>query len=619
MCGIAGWVADGPDAEDEGLIASMCDRLGHRGPDGAGHYHDEGAVLGHRRLSIIDLEGGQQPMLNASGNAAITYNGELYNYQELRRELKGKGYVFRTRSDTEVVLAAYELLGEDCVRRFNGIFAFAIWDSTRKRLFVARDHFGVKPVYYARIGRRLVFASEIKALLEDTRVGRDLDVQALDRYLTYRYVPSPDTLLQNVKKLPPGHYLTFSDGSVSIRAFWSSVPVIRHGRDVSQTCSDLLERLDAAVHAQMVSDVPVGLMLSGGLDSAAVLSRMVRHTDERVKTFTVGYQDDDPSNELDEAARTARYFNADHHDLRISDVEFRDLLPRVMWHLEEPLGTTSIVPYFYLSGLASEHVKVVLSGQGADEPFGGYLRHTAESLGYYFRSMPAPLKMCLLRALSCVPGAPETIPRAARTIGVMSTAERFVESYSVFPRADLMRLRGGSHGPVDRVTVCIEPTLDRVSHLDAVAQMLYVDTRVWLPDDLLLYSDKLAMSHSLEVRVPFLDVDLVGFVESIPSRFKISGLSRKRILRRALHACLPREIIRRKKKGFGTPAGTWFRSSLYSYTREVLLDPDSKMQTHLDRRYVASLLDEHADGRLDRERQLFVLLALELWSAAFLK
>ncbi len=620
MCGIAGVLNHDGTPVDRGLLAKMCDVIAHRGPDDAGVFVDGAVGLGNRRLSIIDLEGGHQPIHNAGRTAWIVYNGELYNYRELRDALEATGYRFQTQSDTEVALASYEVWGTDCVQRFNGIFAFAVWDVPRRKLFLARDHLGVKPLYYYQDPNTTVFASEIKSILEDPRVPRTVDLPSLDMFLTYRYVPSPGTLLAGIHKLSPGHRLVVEDGVTRVEDYWQYIPEIDHAITEEDAADKLAALFEQAVRRQLVSDVPVGLMLSGGIDSGAVLAVMSKYTDGPVKTFTVGFEGESDANELAEARETAELFGADHHEVVVSAGGYRDFLSQALWHLEEPLSTTSILPFYHVSQLARRHVKVVLTGQGADEPFAGYNRHRGEKLGQYLRRVPASIQQGLSRAGQRIPHRSEGIRRAARALTVEDPVQRFVEVYAVFPaveRQGLYRSEVAEAAGANDPSRAIAPLQERVSHLDSLAQMLYIDTRVWLADDLLLYGDKLSMAHSLEARVPFLDVEFLEFAETLPSHMKLRGLTGKYIHKKAMSRWLPARIIRRKKKGFATPMDRWLQHELADYLRETLLPAGTACHDYFNGSTIADMIETHASGRRDYQRQLFALLTFELWHRIF--
>lgn len=621
MCGIAGIHSFDGSRVDETLLKSMCDSIEHRGPDDWGTHVEPGVGLGNRRLSIIDLQGGHQPISNGDDSLWVAYNGELYNYRELRDSLSA-GYDFKTQSDTEVVLAAYAKWGVDCVKRFNGIFAFSIWDRERRQLFLARDHLGVKPLYFHQGAGRLLFASEIKALLRDVTVPRRVDLRSLDLFLTYRYVPSPSTLLEGVYKLPPAHRLVCRNGDVNVDCYWEYVPTVTDSIGEADAVEELAFRFEAAVHRQMVSDVPVGLMLSGGIDSGGVLAVMSKYASNPVQTFTAGFAGESDANELNEAQETARLFGAEHRDVRIEAPDYPECLSKVLWHLEEPLSTTSILPFFYVSELAAQHVKVVLTGQGADEPFAGYNRYRGEKLGGLLRKFPPAIQSGLSKATMRIPHRSEQFRRAARALTVDNPLERFVEVYAVLAKPERQQLYRADvaaavreHDPADAIAALRL----RVEHLDSLSQMLYVDTRVWLPDDLLLYGDKLSMAHSLEARVPFLDVEFIEFVETLPSRLKLKGMTGKYIHKKAMAKWLPPQIIKRPKKGFATPIDQWFQNELADYLRQTLLDSGAACLHYFELDEVKRMIDKHVSGERELQRQLFALLTFELWHRAFVK
>lgn len=620
MCGIAGIVHRDASPVDPGQIDKMLDTIRHRGPDDRGTFFDGAIALGHQRLSIIDIEGGHQPMAFADGQFQIIYNGELYNFQELRAALLKLGVQFRTRSDTEVILAAYATWGVSCFKKFNGIFAFALWDRRSRRLLLVRDGAGVKPLYYYIDDRKLVFASEIKALLVVPGIPRTLDTEALDAYLDFRYVPSPSTLLKGICKLPPFQVLVIDESGISQECYSDPQAPQQPWSDEGLLREEILSRLEDSVERQMVSDVDVGLLLSGGVDSSALLSLMGRHTRRPVETFTVGFQGDHAENETEEARRVAEHFGANHHEILMDAVDYRDTLPTVVRQLEEPLCTPSIIPFFFLTRLAGDHVKVVLSGQGADEAFAGYTRYIGEKLGGPYRSIPSPVRHFLMKLVNRLPIQGETLRRGTRALGNEQIGRRFAESYAVYSEEERQALYGKDSGiTAGDHSRLIDAVRKPVSDLRALDQMLFVDLRLWLPDDLLLYTDKLSMAHSLEVRVPFLDRDFLAFVESVPATWKLRGLRTKYILKEAVRPLLPPGVIDRKKKGLPTPMGRWLKGELTSYARDVLLASDSVIVELFDRSIVEGLISDHVRGFRNRERQIFTLLALEIWHRTFLR
>ena len=643
MCGIVGMVRD-RDSIDASLLGEMAASLAHRGPDGVGHVlgptrivgqpppntirtspqrPDEGLAwaLGHRRLSIIDLVSGDQPMRSEDETLWIVFNGEIYNFRELRAALEQAGCTFRTQSDTEVILHAYDVYGEQCVERFNGIFSFAIWDRRDGSLFIARDHLGVKPLYYVERDDGLSFASEVRALLLDPTTPRAVDLSALDMFLAFRYVPSPHTMFRGVRKLPPGHCMRWTRQGLNIRRYWHAVPTIAATaeRDLLDAYRD---KFDATVRRQMVSDVPIGALLSGGIDSASVAASMQAASDEPIRTFTVGFEGDVEANELDEARAFAQRLGTDHHEVVISADDYAAELERSVRMLEEPITTTSALALYFVCELARDNgVKVVLTGQGADEVLGGYHRYRGEKLGHIYRRLPRWLRSGVIRPVIEHGFRSRRVQRGARALWIDDDLERFLDIYAVFPaseRAGLYRPEVAAQIAAADSAAPLRSLHDEAQHLDSLAKMLYMDTRMWLPDELLMCCDKMSMAASIEARVPFLDVEFVEFVESIPSRLKVRTSSGKHIHKRAMASRLPREIIQRKKKGFPAPMDQWLRQELRPYASDMLLAPDSACAEFFTRSHIEALLNRHGAGA-DLQREIFTLLTFELWHRTFLR
>jgi asparagine synthase (glutamine-hydrolysing) len=619
MCGICGIYdyAGGQPAERR-LVEAMAASMRHRGPDDEGFHFDAGLGLGFRRLSIIDLTTGHQPMADESSQRWVILNGEIYNYRELRRELEAAGHHFRTHSDTETLVHGHEVWGADVTTHLNGIFGFALWDSGKRELLLARDHMGVKPLYYHDDGKRLRFGSEIKAILQDERVPREIDPEALAIFLAYGYVPSPRTLFKGIRKIPPGWRLRCDARGARLERYWRAIPEIRHGISEPEAIDEYARLLRQAVERQMVSDVPVGVMLSGGLDSGLVTAIMRELTDQPIRTFSVGFEAEGDWNELDDAAETARRFGTEHHPLRIGTDAYIDFFAESFWYLEEPVLSQSTFAFYYLSKLAREHVKVVLTGQGADEPLAGYERYRGEklaaSLGWLAGS---PLSRSLVEAL---PRA-ERLKRAARSLSERDPVTRFSEIHALFSEADLRQLLRPEPARQLAGFDTRAPLRDlqrEVGHLDSLSQLLYCDTRLSLPDDLLLYGDKMSMANSLEARVPLLDIDLVRYIESLPASLKLHGLTGKYVHKRAAERWLPMTTIRRRKKGFATPVDLWFQSELDGFVRDTLLGSGSACSEWFEPRFVTQMLDEHRSRRRDHRRRIFALLSFELWHRRFL-
>lgn len=619
MCGICGiyHYASGAPV-NRGILAAMTGTMVHRGPDDSGFHVDGSAGLGMRRLSIIDLNGGAQPMANEDARLWVICNGEIYNFRELRGELEARGHQFRTRSDTEVVVHGYEEWGFDLLERLNGMFGLAIWDSGDKTLVLARDPFGVKPLYYRNIGGTLLFGSEIRAILAFPAVPRAVDLQALDQYLDVTYIPSPSTAFRDISKLPPGHALFCAPAGATVRRFSDSSPRERLGESESAIVERLRGAIETAVKRQMVADVPIGVMLSGGVDSSTVATIMARAAGAPIETFTVGFSGDFASNELEQARETALRLSANHHQVVVSADEFADFLPRSIWHLEEPVATASTLAFHKVCELAHEHVKVVLTGQGADEPFAGYPRHLGEYYGRFYRALPSGMRNGVVEpALLRLPRN-ERLKRAARSLGETNMKARHAAVHSTMD-PDLRRQLWREQPVFDGDSWPAVDWRGDVQHLDSLSQMLYVDARTSLPDNLLLYGDKMSMSVSLEARVPFLDLDLMRLVESIPPNLKIKGLTQKYVLKKAVATWVPQSTLGGRKIGFATPVDQWFRGEWRSRTSDLLLAPDSASTLFFRPEVVRQMLDEHVKGVQDHKRSLFSLLTFELWYQQFIR
>ncbi len=598
--------------------------MAHRGPDGESLWLGGEVALGMRRLAIVDLPGGTQPLRNESGDIYAVFNGEIYNHTALRADLSSRGHWFRSRTDGEVIPHLYEEWGPEFAARLNGIFAIALWDARSRTMVLARDQLGVKPLYMHRSGSDLRFASEIKALLQDPAVPRQLDRTALDQHLTYRFTPAPRTLLAGVEKLEPATALVWRDGSVRKQCYWRPDAAIRDDISFAEAADGLRVRLRAAVHRQMMSDRPIGAMLSGGVDSAAIVALMAEKSSQ-VKTFTVGFEGGGDADETALARETARLFGTEHHEVILGEGDFASDLAGVIEMLEEPVVTTSALGFRQVARSAQEHVPVLLSGQGADELLAGYWRYIGEWLAGLAFGMPDPLGRVLPRlARSSRLVRSARLERGLRALRYPDVLERFMSIYSVFTGEQKREL----YGP-DMTAHCAreppsaaEPAarlLREVPDQDSLNQMLHVDTRLWLPDDLLLVGDKMSMAESVEMRVPFLDRDVVEFVEALPSSFKIRMGRRKAVEKAAVGPFLPRTIVHRKERGFATPVDRWLRSDRHGFAREALLSRDSFSRQTFSLPAVAALLDRHQAGEFDHTRQIFCLLSIELWARQFLK
>jgi asparagine synthase (glutamine-hydrolysing) len=623
MCGICGVFDLRGTAVEPGLVHRMAAALSHRGPDGEGFHIDGRIGLGHRRLSIIDLTGGAQPISNEDDSIQIVFNGEIYNFIELRKELEAAGHRFKTHSDTEVILHGYEQWGTDCVSHLNGMFAFALWDSNRQRLFVARDHLGIKPLYYTQIGERLLFASEIKALLEDPQCPRAVNLSALGQLFTLRFVPSPDTLFDGIQKLPPGHWMVADASGLHIQRYWRWVP-----SDFSTAPEgELIERyrslVEDAVRLQMRSDVPVGLFLSSGVDSAALLALMGQHAGAPVRTFTIGFEDGEKSNETDGARALAKRFGTEHDEMIVGAADYEKYFDRHLWDLEEPLGNETAAAFYFVSQIASRKVKVALTGQGADEPWAGYHRYIGVKLSQLYSRVPGFVTNGMIRPFIESTSKNERLRRGVAALSEPDVLSRMIKIYSFYSAEMKSRL----FQPWVKAAISVDGAEARlalralqgdVASLDPLSQMLYIDTRANLPDDLLMVGDKTAMANSLEARVPYLDYRLVEFVESLPPHLKLKGFKGKYLHKKALEKWVPEQVVYSKKKGFDNPIDQWLRSRMKSFAKDCLLGDGSAVGRYFDRDYIHELLAQHESGARNHLRHIYLLISFELWHQRFI-
>jgi asparagine synthase (glutamine-hydrolysing) len=622
MCGIAGtFLFDSGARADARALRAMTGVLAHRGPDADGFHVDGPVGLGHRRLSIIDLSTGDQPLSNEDGTVWTIFNGEIYNFRDLRAELEACGHRFRTATDTEVIVHGYEEWGVDVVQRFRGMFAFALWDARARRMLLARDRLGIKPLYYSTLdGRGLAFGSEIKAVLEHPGVSREWRFDALDAYLALQYVPTPLTIFSDVRKLPPAHRLVAEDGQVRIERYWSlefGAPSVFRRED------EYLEQLDSLLHEavrlRLISDVPLGAFLSGGVDSSAVVAAMVDTSDAPVVTTSVGFREETFS-EVRYAERVARHLGCEHHT-RTVEPNVADLLPRLAWHLDEPFADASAVPTYYVSKVARERVTVALSGDGGDELWAGYARHRVERLESQVRRWlgrtGAEAASVVGRLLPLrVKGA-----RSLRHLG-MPPAEACAQKhvYGLFEHGVRDRLYTPefaamvhAHDPLS----AFRRVYDECSSPDPVERALFVDVQTYLLDDILTKVDRMSMAVSLEARVPLLDHKLVEFAATVPVGMKLRGGRTKHLLRRFLEGRVPHDIQARPKHGFEAPTGEWLRGPLAPMAADLLLGPTGRSRGIFSASAVARLWSEHQSGRRDHRHRLWSLLMLELWFREF--
>jgi asparagine synthase (glutamine-hydrolysing) len=621
MCGIAGKFNFNPDRSiDRERLVAMTTAVAHRGPDSDGFYIGDGIGLGHRRLSIIDLSTGDQPLANEDGTIWVVFNGEIYNFADTRRELEGFGHRFRTHSDTEVIVHAYEQWGDRAVDRFRGMFAFALWDAPRRRLVLARDRVGVKPLYYSATPAGMTFGSEIKSLLEDPDVPRAWSAEALDAYLALLYVPAPRTIYRNIWKLPAGHLLVAENGRVTTRRYWDLTFPGDGDPSREDEYLDQLEALvDQSVRLRLLSDVPLGAFLSGGIDSSLVVASMVRNCSNRVLTTSVGF-DEHAFNELEYARTVANHLGTESHE-QIVRPDIVDLLPKLAWHLDEPFADSSAVPTYYVSRAAREHVTVALSGDGGDELWAGYARHRVERWEIAAREW---LGRKASRAAGRLAARLPLSLKGARSLRhlALPPADAYAQkhAYGMFENG----LRAALYSPdFAREVRDADPFVGfRIAYQacpspDPIDRALYVDVKTYLADDIMTKVDKMSMAVSLESREPLLDHELLAFAASVPSSLKIRNGRGKHLLRRLLARRMPQSIVDRPKQGFAAPIGQWLRGPLAPMVHELLLDGRLKARGVFDDREVARIWTEHRAAAGDHSHRLWTLVMLELWFRQF--
>jgi asparagine synthase (glutamine-hydrolysing) len=624
MCGICGTA--GFEPVDRDVLRRMADSIRHRGPDDDGYYVDSygdglAVGLGFRRLSIIDLTTGNQPISNETGSIQLVFNGEVYNFRELRRDLQARGHVFRTNADTEVVVHLYEDHGERCVEHLNGMFAFALWDQSRRELLLARDRFGKKPLYYASVGRTLVFGSELKALLEHPVCPRELDLDSLARYLAFEYVPTPHSIFAGVNKLPAGHVLKWRDGASSITAYWDLRFEPQAGVSDDEWAEGLREHLRDAVRRRLVSDVPLGAFLSGGIDSSSVVALMTEVAPAgSVKTFTVGFGDAS-FDESAHARRVANHFGTEHYEETFTPEVLLDLLPEVYGVLDEPFADASILPTYLLSRFTREHVTVALGGDGSDELLAGYPTFTADRISRFY---PLPERV---NARTAVPLA-DRFPVSTSNFSFDFKLKRFLRGAALPPAARHTAWLGAFTRSEQAAILAAEPpdvlgqaeeTLAAAATRDPVERLIYLYAKTYLQDDILVKVDRASMARSLEVRAPFLDVVLAEFLSRVPSRLKLRRLGTKYLLKRAMNGILPKGIADRPKKGFGIPVARWLKAELRETLQDELSVSRLRAQGLFDPNEVQRLVSEHLSGRRDHRKALWTLFVFQLWHRNWLE
>jgi len=631
MCGICGVVGQ----PDEQLIKLMLARIAHRGPDDEGVYVAETPSgdrigLGHRRLSIIDLSpAGHEPMCDASGRIWLTFNGEIYNFKELRRDLETLGHRFKSNTDAEVIIYAYLEWGRECLTRFNGMFAFAIWDSQEESLFLARDRLGIKPLYYADTPAGFAFASEVKALLAIPDTERAVDLAALDQFMTFLWTPGPKTAFRGVSKLSPAHYLVYRNGKAEVSEYWD----LKFEEDDSITESVWIERVREqvarSVRAQMLADVPLGAFLSGGVDSSSIVALMSGVSELKPTTYTFGFRREDLRYDiLEDDIKYARVvgerFATDYHEAYL-EPQVMELLPKLVYHMDEPVADPAIITSYLICRSARERLTVLLSGMGGDEVFAGYPRHAAVKIAEAYNLIPSFLSRPVVDALpGARPGRLTALFRNTKKLAksaALPERERYLGFGTYFTQAEKRKLYSGELAGAAREFDAYaehQRYFDRVAAEDFVNQMLYVDMKTFLPCLNLTYTDKTSMASSTEVRVPLLDHELVELAARIPAGLKLKGLTGKYILKQAAEAWLPREIVHRKKAGFSAPVRAWLVRDLRDFVEDLLSESNIRSRGYFEYAHVRRLIDDNLSGREDNSLKVFQLLTLELWHRAFI-
>jgi asparagine synthase (glutamine-hydrolysing) len=613
MCGICGIFNFGTHAPaDPAALKRATDAMVHRGPDDEGFYLHGELGLGNRRLSIIDLPGGHQPISNEDETIWITFNGEIYNYRDLRAGLLAHGHRFRTASDTETIVHLYEQYDLACLDHLRGMFAFALWDARKRRLLLVRDRLGIKPVFYRLEPGRLVFASESRALRELTEQPLEIDPQSVYDFFGFRYIPAPQTFYRGVEKLLPGHFLIADSSGVRTRAYWDIPAEEEMPRAAKEVADEVVERLRESVRLRLIADVPLGVFLSGGTDSSAVVALMTELEARPLRTFSVGFEEPEYS-ELPYARAVARRFATQHHELIMRPEQLSSELPRLVAFRDEPIAEPTDVALYLLSRSAAQSVKVVLAGEGGDELFAGYPKYAADPLAGLVSALPQEITRALIRRL---PYRQRRAKLALEALSIRDEAERYATWFASFSREERENLFAPEFlaqvDPAHPAQV-FESYLEKQRERTPLKRMLYADLKVWLPDNLLLRGDLMTMAASLEERVPFLDHKLVEFAARVPTKLLTQGLRAKVLLKRALERFLPPEVIYRRKVGFAVPVGEWFRKPLKSLVADLLLSPQALARGYFNPASMETFLREHFDGIRDRQKQLWALVNFELW------
>ncbi len=631
MCGIAGWAnleANNFSRENHGeaVLHSMCESLKHRGPDSEGLWIDDEIALGMRRLSVIDLHTGEQPVYSEDKQIVVVMNGEIYNFREVRADLEKRGHRFETQTDTEILPHLYEEYGDGMVEHLNGMFAFALWDKRARKLLLARDRFGEKPLYYGVFDGRLIFASEPKALFENPSIKPEINLQALRQYLSFDYVPAPASIYKNIYKLPAAHLLVLENGEIKTRRYWNlTFRKSAENRTIDEAAKDLREILSDAVRMRLVADVPLGILLSGGVDSSTVAAFAARHSAGKIKTFSIGFEEDS-FDESKYARQVAAHLGTEHYEDKLSVERAADLISEIGTWLDEPLSDGSLLPTFLLSRFVRKHVTVALGGDGGDEIFAGYPMYFGHKLARVYDSIPRVFRRGLIEPIV------NRLPVSTKNLSFDYKAKRFIAaakydvvarhhswfgSFSVERQNDLLTrdVLENSSGDIYKGARDLLKTTDARNEIE---RMQFLDMNFYMAEDILTKVDRASMAVSLEVRAPFLDPRVAEFAASLPLEYKLKGAKGKYILKRAVADLLPKNILHRPKKGFGIPVAEWLKGRLNPLMRDLLAPERLKNQGLFDEKFVQKLIEEHESGRASHHKQLWTLLVFQLWYDNFL-
>ncbi len=621
MCGICGTAG----FEDERLLREMCSVMEHRGPDDCGTFVDAEVGLGHQRLSIIDIDGGHQPVQNEDGSICVVYNGEIYNHVQLRDGLESEGHRFYTSSDTEVLVHLYEKYGTDLVQHLRGMFAFALWDSNTKTLMLARDRLGIKPLYYTMVDGKLLFASEIKSILQSDEVNATVNTAALHDYLTFRHTLADDTMFTGIKKLLPGHVMTYHEGNISIRQYWDVPLGVGEVKSEDHYVKSLRQLLEESVNMRLMSEVPLGVYLSGGIDSGIITGLMSKMVDDPIETFSVGFGAEGEIGELSQAQVAADHFGTNHHELVVEQGAFIKHLPDIIWHNDEPIADPSALAMFMLSKMAKKHVTVVLNGAGGDEVFGGYISYKVGLANErYHKIVPGAVRRGAVRPLvdAVSPYLPskfyvglQSATREVKEHGFFFAKSVFSEENKDELYTDMLKDQA-NHDSFERATDTLFKNTSQAGFLD---RMMYADTKSYLVDHILLETDKLTMSSSIEARVPIIDHKVVEFAATIPPHLKLKGMTEKYILKKVGHDILPRSARNRRKRPFRIPINTWFKDELNEMAAQALDDSVILRERYFKPEVVQDIMRRHKRSELLYNHQLYALLVFEMWHKRFIE